>query len=58
MDEETKAWEQLGIETLNKLYEKMHDHGWYETERSTLAPLPSGNVGDVCKTCGKIIEPF
>lgn len=52
-----KDWEALGMESVNIMFAKLHDHGWVETKNG-LVPLPSGEVGEVCKTCGKVIDPF
>ena len=58
LDEEMKAWEQLGIDSLLSFYEKVHDHGWYETPDGRLVAYPSGEPGEICKTCGKTILPL
>lgn len=55
--DEMKAWESLGVESLSSFYEDVHDHGWIEKD-GKWTPLPSGEVGEKCQTCGKLIEPI
>lgn len=58
LDEEMEVWERLRVESLDEFFESIHDHGYMEREDGTLVGLPSGEVGDVCKTCGKVILPI
>lgn len=58
LDEEMKAWEQVGIESLVGMYERLHDHGMYQDTAGNWKYYPSGHTGEVCQTCGKVIEPI
>jgi hypothetical protein len=55
-DTESKAWLEMVMKTNAKLLERLHDHGWVEQEDGSYVPLPSGKVGEICRTCGDLIE--
>jgi len=54
MREELAAWQALGMQTVSSFFEKLHDHGTDVKGNY----LPSGEVGEICKTCNKLIEPY
>ena len=56
LDDESAAWEEIGMQSLAAFFEKIHDHGMYQTAGGDWKWYPSGKVGEICKTCGKLIE--
>lgn len=58
MKDELAAWQALGMQTVNNFFDKIHDHGQYQDSSGEWHFYPSGTVGEICKTCGKLIEPL
>jgi hypothetical protein len=57
-DDEMAAWTRFGMENVRNFLESIHDHGYIEIGPGDYVSLPSGKVGEICKTCGKLIEPI